>query len=326
MPGAIAPMGVPMLSPRGFLRKYTDLEVCVYDDAAARSATGDAPPANSAWLKVDVSSYRLGLKQAYKSTRNSIDLFKAKVRPHFGKNKDGIKVWVKTIGGSIESRTYKTRGDLSNNINDPFYGKGSPEEVQVVLQLAIRFGLFPQDKLQIYCNNGNIGLDCNGFVGNYLRHVVQGHPWYTDIGKKDGRSQFDGNTLIASIMKFGTVTTPVKTLADINSRPMATYLLALCDENGRILDHYYKSGSDKMKYGHIMISEPMTYLPFVQLPAVLREPAGSLGPAMTVLESAGGVGLVESTYYLLGANGKGAFEVFRGSKNQKMRVAISRLS
>jgi hypothetical protein len=58
-----------------------------------------------------------------------------------------------------------------------FAGKGSPEACQVVLQLANHWGLAIPD-VQAYANTA-LGLDCNGFVGNYLLHAQKGKPWTT---------------------------------------------------------------------------------------------------------------------------------------------------
>jgi len=55
-----------------------------------------------------------------------------------------------------------------------FTGKGSPEACQVVLQLANHWGLAPD--VQAYADSA-LGLDCNGFVGNYIWHVQHGNPW-----------------------------------------------------------------------------------------------------------------------------------------------------
>jgi len=53
-----------------------------------------------------------------------------------------------------------------------FVGKGSPEACQAVLQLANHWGLAPD--VQTYTNSA-LGLECNGFVGNYLWHAQQGN-------------------------------------------------------------------------------------------------------------------------------------------------------
>lgn len=59
-----------------------------------------------------------------------------------------------------------------------FAGKGSPEACQAVLQLANHWDLAPD--VQAYANS-NLGLDCNGFVGNYIWHSLRGNPW-TKLG------------------------------------------------------------------------------------------------------------------------------------------------
>jgi hypothetical protein len=47
-----------------------------------------------------------------------------------------------------------------------FTGKGSPQDIRNVLRLASRFKLTDAQTAQTYCNT-NIGLDCNGFAGNF---------------------------------------------------------------------------------------------------------------------------------------------------------------
>ena len=59
-----------------------------------------------------------------------------------------------------------------------FVGKGSPEACQAVLQLANYWDLAPD--VQAYADSA-LGLDCNGFVGNYLWHAKNGNPW-TNLG------------------------------------------------------------------------------------------------------------------------------------------------
>jgi hypothetical protein len=63
----------------------------------------------------------------------------------------------------------------------PFSGKGAPQHCQLVLQLVHHFGL--ATNLQDYAES-NLGLDCNGFVGNYLWHEWRTNGW-TDPGLKD---------------------------------------------------------------------------------------------------------------------------------------------
>jgi hypothetical protein len=314
-----------VMSPLQYADKYRNLEVYLYTDAQAKAATGGGLPPGGSWHTVNVDSYRLGLKKAWQSTQNSIEVFKSKVRPHLNEKHESITVWVKTIGGDLVSKTYTDRYALAENVNDPFYGKGSPEEVQVVLQLAVRYGVFPIEKVQIYCDNGNIGLDCNGFVGNYLRHVVQGLPWDSDArSKEEKKTEFDANTLIKNIMGFSGRTTPVKSLEEIAQHPHAVYLLGMAHENG-ILHDQGRNADGSVSHGHIMISEPgaLWDRKDVVVPGVGKVPAAI---EMQVIESTGGDGLVDSTYFLYGGNKFHAFTAHRGVKNARMTVRVARLN
>jgi hypothetical protein len=62
-----------------------------------------------------------------------------------------------------------------------FSGNGSPEDVQLTLQLAARCGV-AANGLQQYCDErvdgySRLGLDFNGFVGNYLRYKNSATQW-----------------------------------------------------------------------------------------------------------------------------------------------------
>lgn len=312
------------MTPLQYAAVYKNLDVYLYTEEQAAAATGTQLPQGGEWVTVNVDSYRLGLKKAYQRTIDSIAVFKEKVRPHINEKDESITVWVKTVAGDVVHKTYHSRKEIAENINDPFYGKGSPEECQVVLQLAVRYGVFSKEKIQIYCDNGNIGLDCNGFVGNYLRHVVQGKPWDTDVRTKEQKkTEIDANTLIKSIMTFSTLTQPVKTLEEIEQRPLGVYLLAMANEGGHILDHV-KNDDGSVAHGHIVITEPGTLKTVNNpvLPNVRRPPTEA--KAITVLESTGGHGLVDSSYYFLDVNRHGVFTVYRGVKSQKMFTRVAR--
>ena len=56
-----------------------------------------------------------------------------------------------------------------------FVGKGSPDEIQLALRLAIYYGLVQPTlgALQTYCND-YIGLDCSGFTGVYYGPPFRG--------------------------------------------------------------------------------------------------------------------------------------------------------
>ena len=314
------------MSPRAYADKSSDLEVYLY------SGTGEGRPARAA-----AAGRRLDQGQcpqlsaeprAYRRPETSLAVFKSKTREHL-KGKDGkITVWVKTIAGDIVSKTYHSRLELAENVNDPFYGKGSPEEVQVVLQLAVRYGVFPREKVQIYCDNGNIGLDCNGFVGNYLRHVRQGLPWDVDARTSlQKKTEFDANSTIRSIMKGRdrNRTQPVNTIEEgMQQNTWSVHLLAMANAHGTIHDQV-RDSDGTVSHGHIMISEPgpLWWEKPPHVPGLSTQPERAL--SMTVLESSGRVGLVESKYFILNANSHGAFLVYRGSKAETMTVTAARL-
>ena len=63
----------------------------------------------------------------------------------------------------------------------PFLGKGSPDEIRMVIRLAIHFGLLAKtaSAVQEYCDK-NIGLDCSGFARAYY-----GTRWSSIAGVRD---------------------------------------------------------------------------------------------------------------------------------------------
>ena len=67
-------------------------------------------------------------------------------------------------------------------------GKGSPEEIAIALHLVSRYKLYdkiyatdPAAGVRDYCDR-YIGLDCNGFVGNYARAIGKAKVPNTPIG------------------------------------------------------------------------------------------------------------------------------------------------
>lgn len=98
-----------------------------------------------------------------------------------------LEAKIKAHGTIIGNNTYEIKYPIEGypNTNAPgihgehvttmfplwrvFIGKGSPTHIQQAVRLAVAFGLIEgtQAAIQDYCNR-NIGLDCSGFVGNYL--------------------------------------------------------------------------------------------------------------------------------------------------------------
>lgn len=317
-----------MMTPRDYLGKYHTLPVYVYTDEQA-AASGTALPAGGRWVTVRLSQYRLQGGKNTKEANAARAQFWQRVKPLIdGKPPKGVKikkgdaysesitVWVMTTSGSIEAKTYHEKLELADNAIDAFYGKGSPEEVQVTLQLAVRYGLVEAEQLQEYCDSGVIGLDCNGFVGNYFRHVRLGIPWHSDpVGKAAKKSEIHASQGIKKIFEAGY---KVQSLEDLTRYPASTFILAYCDKNGIVSDRYKKPNGET-GYGHIMITNPGS----------LRLINWAVQPwyKITVLESTGGgIGLVESEYNILEVLDHGIFKVWRGSRSDTMLVKMSRIT
>jgi hypothetical protein len=77
---------------------------------------------------------------------------------------------------------------LVPKITDVHSGKGSPDEIAAVLHLVSRYKLYdlkmfaasPAAGVRDYCDK-YIGLDCNGFVGNYARAICKAKVPNTEI-------------------------------------------------------------------------------------------------------------------------------------------------
>jgi hypothetical protein len=306
------------ITPLQYADKYWNLDVPIVDDATEKVKE---------WITVRVDTYRLGANET------AAEELMGKVRPRLdqmvgGKKADeSLTVYVKTTDGALDQKVYKDRFALAGVAKRPFSGKGCPECVQVTLQLALRLGVIKpaagavKQALQDYCDSVRIGLDCNGFIGSYIRNGLQKVSWQINPAEKS--SEIDGNSLINSIMSAGE---PITSTAQIVQAPQRSYVLAEVDPGtGRILDHGDPSS------GHIMISQPgtATYKPWkvwaggfggVNYNNVLAfqvvESTAKAG-MISELQRSGEEGLVQSWYRILEEDARPRFTVFkiqRGSK------------
>jgi hypothetical protein len=288
------------MTPREFAQKYWDLDVFMIpsdappDDPRMDPLNAELPPGD--WQKTRVASYRLG--QAEGGYRMS---FWSDIRKHIDdpKGKEAIQVVVKTIDGKIETKLYRSYGELAYSAVSSWIGKGNPEEAQIALQLRYRF---QKVKLALpdFAKASFIGLDCNGFVGNYISRCVNGNGWYRRKPEHPGCESF-----IRSLYQLGT---PIRTMEALAQERNSTLILALCDQTGYIADH----GPNGL-VGHIMITQPGELT------------ANGKTVTATVLESTPPMGLVESPYDFLSVNKAGVFNVYRGAKQHNMPVVVSRL-
>jgi cell wall-associated NlpC family hydrolase len=262
--------------------------------------------------QIRVSKYRLAerLKQeteAYDApTTAFLAEFGGKFTPFNNTTKDDkteeIKVFVKKTDGAIEAKTYKPaeKWKLYGVATRAIWGKGSPEDVQITLQLAVRFGLIAADRIQEYCDAGKVGLDCNGFVGRYMQTV---------LGKKT-----TANSLIDHLMMQGRPITKLEEIDDVS-----IYILGYVDGAGKVIAQY--SGGE---IGHVMITNPF-HRGGMKTELIGQHTDKKFYRRLTVVESTGGKGLVESDYLILDHKTNGVFTVFRGSQQRTMPVRITRV-
>jgi len=205
----------------------------------------------------------------------------------------------------------------------PFYGKGSPEDCQIAAQLAVLMKRTSMEHLPRYCDK-HLGLDCNGFVGNYLFHVRNKNPWQVKAKEKDlGPS--------SSMDQFAAAGHPVKDLKAIN--PANLHLFIEVDRAFRVIP------GGKAGAGHIVISEPNKYTPtsfvfnsFGGLDLGYAKKGAYGHPALWAVESTGpqgAIGLHESWYAIKkplstrhSTVNRGIYEVFRGSKAANLNFEL----
>ncbi len=166
-----------------------------------------------------------------------------------------------------------------------FQGKGSPELCQIVLQLAAQWKLAGADQasLQTYADDA-LGLDCNGFAGNFIWHVTDKKDW-TDHG-------FDASEGPNSkINVYQGKNAAITRWEDVSAGP---YLFLRTNEQGAVLDG---QGED---IGHIAITEPQKF----------RPKNGSTPRGVFVVESSASMGGLNESWYSLDSMSKKAKDVF----------------
>ena len=192
-------------------------------------------------VPINVSRYHLGKETAAK------DKLLSALANHLGANqrKDpGYRLTMNVQGTPLAIGSWR---EVGVHLVRPFIGKGSPEECDFVLQLATLVGGVRPERLQAWADD-NLGLDCNGFVGNYLFHDVLGVDWMTDAsGSLPGPS-----SLISTIFKWASGPDDrfaIDDLKQVNNGD--SYLIARVDGNGNVMP-----GGPGNVPGHIAITEP----------------------------------------------------------------------
>jgi hypothetical protein len=286
-----------IMTPLGFAQKYKNLETYVYPLENGNGSTNPGVPAAPSWLRLPVTRYRLG--------KSSWDhQFWLEIAKHIH---GSLTVRVKTIAGSVEEKPI-TATQLSEHFHFPFVGKGTPEQAQIAIQLLYRYHKAKSTPEQ-FVNQDFIGLDCNGFVGNYIRRVLRGVPW-TDA---NNNSDPGPTTYINDLLSSQGQENQIRDMKDL--RPQDAYLFGHCDASGKIYD---PSKTSPTAWGHVMITEPWTLMPIIG------------GYIVTVVEAtAAGKSKLRDLPYTIKGTTKGVhgtvFHVLRGSPDAKMDVRIARL-
>jgi hypothetical protein len=230
-----------MRSPVEYFEAYQSLTI-PSPDGSSDLATG-----------ISVDRYKLGWTQVANDERGRLA---RKIQKDHAILKQAdpdamIRVRVQTANGIEEHEfadlTFAETNQLWALVRYPYVGKGSPEAIQVALQLAaVELPGSPPfitpDAFQAYCDKW-MGLDCNGFVGNFLRHERGAIAW-DDVTIAKG---IDPNQQIDGIWTAfgGTVRDHA---ADVD--PDELNLMVLVDAAGKIIP------GAKNAYGHIVITGP----------------------------------------------------------------------
>ena len=274
-------------------------------------------------VNVTIERYHIGDPDAEKD--QLIQAIKEHYRDQF-KKVPGFGIDLIVNGMKVTMRDLEA---LKMHVAAPFSGKGSPEECQLAAQLAVMMKRTSKEQLPRYCEK-HLGLDCNGFVGNYIFHIRDESPWQliarnnVDIGPSSSMNQF---------LPIGMAVSDTKTV-----NPAYMHLFIEVDAHYRIIP------GGKAGAGHIAISEPNKYNPhsfvsnsFGGLDLGYARKGAYGHPALWAVESTGpqgAVGLKESWYALKGPiTGTkarpvppGIFEVFRGSKASNLNFMVLAVS
>lgn len=209
-----------------------------------------------------------------------------------------LRVMVRNIWDATTILTPQNHGDsLYNKILEraamAFSGKGSPEDVQLTLQLAARSGV-AIGGLQRYCDEkvdsyARLGLDCNGFVGNYLCYRDSAFSWnYSTLNTKPA---IHGNMLIGPIC----TQLASKSVSDVNEMLLPrVYVLALVNGAGAVVD-----GGWGPMVGHIMITQAHHWGFYDVHPPLPKAYLGKKCLLYSGVEATPDVGLTDFKYTIL---------------------------
>jgi hypothetical protein len=266
------------------------------------------------WTDVQLTNYILIIKRDpgtgqviwdddHPDNQAAHDALMSKLIDHFAKKGTTLTVHVKPVGGGIEHSEFDTWKEVWYYARKAYFGKGSPEEVQITLQLAARFGLLGRGTLQDYCDK-YLGLDCNGFAGNYLVHGFRGGDW--QLAEPMGADYLANKTVGVMMRAVGK---PVNRMEDLV--PANTYLLGLAGSRGNIIEQF-EGGS----IAHIVVIQSgIQYMSAYPEGKTTRDVL-----TMLAVESTGHVGLTQARCQFVSVTPDGVFSVKRFSHPEEGAV------
>lgn len=264
-------------------------------------------------ISVHVRKYHLGAPTAAK------EKLRGALQAHFQAQKKAnprYKLELYIEGSLFTVNSYE---EIAVPATWAFWGKGSPEQCQMTLQLALMLKVTTPAQLQTWADT-NIGLDCNGFAGNYYFREWLGRPWTAKVDSKTGPS-----TTVDYLFKSAAgakLAEALRSWNDFDGR--RSYVVARVDASGKVIERFGPP------IAHIALTQPQEWRGGL----LANEPGGgSKGgyPSVLIVESSGiatgnggnGVGETWMTIVRAGKH-KGVFEVTRannGSKIDYVRLA-----
>lgn len=199
----------------------------------------------------------------------------------------------------------------------PFWGKGSPEDCQVVLQLALLLNFATAAGLQAWADD-NIGLDCNGFVGNYLFHERIGALWWV----VDGKDMPGPDKTIDRLFHWVAGKDEKGAVDDLDDLdPKRTYIVVRADAAGRVVP-----GPDPV--GHVALTEPGKYIASFSSMDLTRANDHIVGnPALRSVESSGPItGVSQNWMVFIKELPRATFEITRDNMRKHDPVKIAPLA
>ena len=238
------------------------------------------------------------------------------------KQKKELAMRVKNIWGSQVLMGFKTWDELRPLLpraTQAFSGKGTPEDVQLTLQLAARCGIVAPGGLQQYCDERvdhaypRLGLDCNGFVGNYLRYRNSETQWmYID--------PVSSSKIINGDMGINGIVTRLHSQPVTNEEDMFTprmHVLAMVDNAGKVIDGGFGP------IGHIMILEAINSVKKQAVfPPIPKQYLSGKYLWYSGVEATPAVGLSRIAYAILNVAKNGIATIWRSEVNSLIKVKM----